>query len=92
MMEATNGQVAVKTGAEGVHCAILADAGVGVALKIDDGAKRAAEVAMAAVLERLGVPGIPAGLARPTVLNAAGEVVGVIRSCLPPDVYRKAGF
>ncbi len=42
----------VKTGAEGVFCAILPEAGLGVALKIDDGATRASEAIMAAVLER----------------------------------------
>lgn len=91
VMEAAGDLAIVKTGAEGVHAAILADAGLGVALKIDDGAKRAAEVMMAAVLDGLGVSGIPAGLARPDVLNAAGEVVGVIRPCLPPDAFRRAG-
>ncbi len=54
-MEAAPGRFAVKTGAEGMYCAILPGPGLGVALKIDDGAKRAAEVAMAAVLEHLGV-------------------------------------
>lgn len=86
-MEATNGTVVVKTGAEGIHAAILPDAGLGIALKIDDGAKRAAEVAMAAVLDRLGVSGTPNDLARPTVLNAAGETVGAIRPCLPSGEY-----
>lgn len=42
----------VKTGAEGVFCAILPEAGFGVALKIDDGGTRASEAIMAAVLER----------------------------------------
>lgn len=75
-MEAAKGAFAVKTGAEGMYGAILPGLGLGVALKIDDGAKRAAETAMAAVLELLGVmdkkPETP-------VLNAAGEDVGVIR-------------
>ena len=46
----------VKAGAEGVYCASLPESGLGVALKIDDGAKRAAEAAMAAALEAL-IPG-----------------------------------
>jgi L-asparaginase II len=45
----------VKTGAEGVYCAAVPHAGLGIALKCDDGAGRAAEVAMAAVLARLDV-------------------------------------
>jgi L-asparaginase II len=43
----------VKTGAEGVYCAALPEHGLGVALKCDDGAGRAAEVMMAATLLRL---------------------------------------
>lgn len=45
----------VKTGAEGVCVAALPYFGLGVALKIDDGARRAAEVAMAALLRYLEV-------------------------------------
>lgn len=55
MMRAMSGPTVVKTGAEGVFTAILPDRGLGVALKIDDGATRAAECAMAALLVRLGV-------------------------------------
>jgi L-asparaginase II len=40
----------VKTGAEGVFCAALPELGYGVALKCDDGATRAAELMMAAVI------------------------------------------
>jgi L-asparaginase II len=40
----------VKGGAEGVHCASLPELGLGVALKIDDGAKRGAERALAELL------------------------------------------
>ncbi len=43
----------LKGGAEGVFCAALPERGIGVALKIDDGAKRAAEAAIAAVLKAL---------------------------------------
>jgi L-asparaginase II len=45
----------VKTGAEGVYCACIPHAGLGIALKIDDGAARAAEVAIASVLSGLDV-------------------------------------
>lgn len=48
-------RVFVKTGAEGVYCACIPHAGLGVALKIDDGASRAAEVAIASVLSGLDV-------------------------------------
>ncbi len=45
-------RVFVKTGAEGVLCAALPEQGLGFALKIEDGATRAAEAAMAALLAR----------------------------------------
>jgi L-asparaginase II len=45
----------VKTGAEGVFCGAVPHAGLGVALKCDDGAHRASETAMAAVLASLDV-------------------------------------
>lgn len=40
----------VKTGAEGVFCGAVPHAGLGIALKCDDGASRASEAAMAAIL------------------------------------------
>jgi L-asparaginase II len=45
----------IKTGAEGVYCGCVPHAGLGIALKCDDGAGRAAEVAMASVLASLDV-------------------------------------
>jgi L-asparaginase II len=42
-----------KGGAEGVHCAALPRLGLGVALKVDDGAKRGTERALAEVLAAL---------------------------------------
>ena len=44
----------IKEGAEGVYVAGLPD-GTGIALKIDDGAGRARQVVMAAILARLGI-------------------------------------
>jgi L-asparaginase II len=43
----------VKVGAEGMMCAALPEEGLGIAVKCDDGAARAAEVVMAALLDRL---------------------------------------
>lgn len=48
-------RVFVKTGAEGVYCACIPHAGLGIALKCDDGAGRAARVAIASVLSSLNV-------------------------------------
>jgi L-asparaginase II len=44
------GHLFVKGGAEGVYCGAFPEAGFGIAIKIDDGASRASEVAMAAVI------------------------------------------
>ena len=50
----TGGAVLAKTGAEGVFAAALPERGLGVAIKIDDGAGRAAEVAVTNILKHLG--------------------------------------
>lgn len=89
MIRATGGRAIVKTGAEGVFCAAIPELGLGVALKIDDGATRASEVVMGRLLRRLGI--LDAGLAeslqpilRPTVRNRAGLAVGEIRALDAP--------
>jgi len=83
-IEAAQGACIVKTGAEGVYCGAVPKAGVGIALKIDDGASRAAECAMGAVLSC--IPGLQgrfpaqdAGLVGSPVLNVAGRPVGELR-------------
>jgi L-asparaginase II len=53
IMERFGTRYFIKTGAEGVYCAALPEHGLGIALKCDDGAGRAAEVMMAATLLRL---------------------------------------
>ena len=60
IMEATPGRVFAKIGAEGVYCAAIPELGFGLALKIDDGAFRAAELTVAAVIAHLarGIPQI----------------------------------
>lgn len=55
LMRAMDGRVAVKTGAEGVFIAIIPQQGLGIALKVEDGATRASECAITALLVRLGV-------------------------------------
>jgi L-asparaginase II len=55
LMRAMGGRVAIKTGAEAVFIAIVPEKKVGIALKIVDGGTRAAELAIAALLVRLGV-------------------------------------
>lgn len=53
LMQMAPGRIFAKTGAEGVFCGALPELGLGIALKIDDGANRAAEVAMASLLSRM---------------------------------------
>lgn len=83
LMEAARGRAAVKVGAEGVFVAILPERSLGVALKVADGAERAAGPAMAALLAHLGVldPRDPAvrDLAFAEIPNRAGAVVGRVR-------------
>jgi L-asparaginase II len=73
----------VKTGAVGVYAAALPEAGLGLALKVEDGAGRAAPVALLALLEALGaVQGEAraalAEIARPLLRNHARRTVGRI--------------
>ena len=55
LMRALDGRVSLKTGAEGFFVAIIPEKKLGVALKIADGAGRAAECAITAILVKLGV-------------------------------------
>jgi L-asparaginase II len=81
LMQATGGRIIAKVGAEGVYCAAVMDEGVGVALKVKDGAKRAAEPALLEVLRVLGLLSSSESkelerYARPIVRNTRGEAVG----------------
>jgi L-asparaginase II len=79
VMEACD-QVVVKAGAEGMICAALVDRGLGVALKVRDGASRAVGPALIKLLAALDVLDGSAlarleAFARPPVLGG-GEQVG----------------
>lgn len=84
LMRAMGGRAAVKTGAEGVFVAILPQRQLGIALKIEDGATRASECAMAALLVRHGVldAGDPFAQKRlnAPVTNRRGIRTGTIRA------------
>jgi L-asparaginase II len=84
LMQVAPGRIFVKTGAEGVYCAALPELGLGIALKCDDGASRAAEAIVAAALSRLLKPDETLSarldeLARPAVTSRKGEPVGRVR-------------
>ncbi len=77
------GSVLVKTGAEGVYGGCVPHLRLGFALKIDDGAGRASEVALGALLQRIGALDASAqtGLQayfRPAIKNTQGWVTGEI--------------
>jgi L-asparaginase II len=89
LMMAAKEPVAIKTGAEGYFIAILPERGWGVSLKIADGATRASDCAIAAILVRLGVldaedPRVLRYL-NPPVKNWDGLVTGQIRA--KPGVF-----
>jgi L-asparaginase II len=73
------GEVLIKAGAEGVYCAALPRLGLGLALKIDDGAKRAAEMLVMYLIARLEPK---AGQLVPSTAlkNWRGAVVGEMRA------------
>jgi L-asparaginase II len=71
----TEGRVFAKVGAEGVYGAWIPGAGLGIALKSEDGSGRAAEAAMAAVLRELGHP---LSFFSPLLRRWTGEIVGQI--------------
>ncbi len=84
VLQACQGRVVAKTGAEGVYMAGLPGQGLGIALKARDGAGRASEVALLALLDHLGVldEAACAALApfrRPEIANVRGTVVGALR-------------
>ena len=79
LMRAAKGRVATKAGAEAYYAAIIPEAGLGVALKIDDGAGRGAETAIAAILDKLGVltdDKAAHEIIRAPILNTRGKIVG----------------
>ncbi|MEE9140304.1 MAG: asparaginase [Alphaproteobacteria bacterium] len=84
VMEVTGARALVKEGAEGVCCGALPELGLGIALKVDDGASRAASVVMGRLLRHFRVLGadeadLLADVLEPAVCNPAGLEVGRVR-------------
>jgi L-asparaginase II len=91
VMNALGERAFVKTGAEGVHCAALPELGLGIAIKCDDGAGRAADAAMAALIQRFlplstGERDALAPRATFTLKNWNGIEVGAVRAA--PDLSK----
>ena len=83
LMEEEGGRVFAKVGAEAVYMAGDVEGGLGVALKVEDGASRAAEPALLWVLERTGL--LSAGakralhdFAEPVLRNTLGDEIGLL--------------
>lgn len=85
LIEAACGSLACKSGAEGVHGVAALESGVGVVIKVLDGASRARGPATLSILRRLGLLNEAARstlseFERPVVYNRAGRAVGEIRA------------
>jgi L-asparaginase II len=79
MMRAHPGRVITKVGADGVYSALLVQEGWGVALKVEDGYGPASVLAIARVLEELGLRPQPESLRAKPNVNSRGETVGELR-------------
>lgn len=84
LMRAGEGRLLAKIGGEGVHAGAVRGAGLGWAMKVMDGNRRAIAPALASALAQLGHPipvteGLQTHLA-PVVKNNRGEIVGSIEA------------
>ncbi|CAN5840530.1 asparaginase [soil metagenome] len=94
IMLQTAGRVFAKVGAEGVYCVGVPGAELGIAIKVEDGAKRAVGPAVLSILRQLDLIseddfGSLYRHAYPELLNTRGEPVGEIRATFElrtPDV------
>lgn len=84
LIEETDGRIVSKIGAEGVHSAAVLDQGLGLAVKVEDGASRAQFPALVRLLQQLDAlphtlpPRLDEILKR-HIRNTRGESVGEIR-------------
>jgi len=85
LLEETGGRVISKVGAEGVHSISVPSMGLGLAVKVEDGALRAQHIAVLRALQMLDV--LPAELtprlaewAMKILRNTRGEIVGEVRA------------
>jgi L-asparaginase II len=81
LLEASDGQIIAKVGAEGVHAVTIPERELGIAIKVEDGSQRAQHAAVIRLLQLLDVlpddlPGRLAAFARTSIVNTRGETVG----------------
>lgn len=84
LMREAGKRLFAKVGAEGFYCAGIPSLRLGIALKVDDGAKRAAEPALLSVLRWADAISVTefdhlAKYAVPDILNTRNDVVGSLR-------------
>src|SRR5262245_40305610 len=84
VMQLLGARAFVKTGAEGIYCGIFPQAGLGFAVKCEDGGARCAEVVTAALIIRLctlsdGERAVLERFVRPTLRNWNNIAVGALR-------------
>ncbi|MBW3630082.1 MAG: asparaginase [Gemmatimonadetes bacterium] len=85
LMKRTGGRVLAKVGAEGVYCVAIPGAELGVAMKVEDGSRRAVAPAILAILRQLDMIseddlGALFPHAYPELRNTIGETIGHIRA------------
>ena len=82
LLEAGQGRLQVKMGAEGVYLGAIADREIGFALKCEDGSLRGQEALVVELLRAIGeediVNRLPDNVRTPVVATARGETVGKI--------------
>jgi L-asparaginase II len=87
LMRVAAKQVYAKVGAEGFYCAGVPAMKLGIALKVEDGARRAAEPALLMILRRIGALSstqltVLEKYVQPKVFNTRQELVGYLRTSL----------
>lgn len=96
LMRAAGGRLWAKVGAEGYYCAGVPARGLGVAIKVEDGAARAVEPALLAVLRMIDAIGEDemvalAAYAEPAVVNTRGDRVGSVRIAIEGSTFTTQG-
>jgi len=91
LVERTKGRIIAKVGAEGVYCAAVPQLGIGIALKVEDGATRCLAPALLGVIDLVApamVPRMPS-YALPGIRNTLGAQVGHIEARINLDPVAK---
>ncbi|MCH7564781.1 MAG: asparaginase [Gemmatimonadetes bacterium] len=95
VMEVGGGRIFAKSGAEGVYAVGDVEGRMGVAIKVEDGARRASTVALVGVLEALELLGVDeidslSSFAQPLIRNTLGSVVGELRAEIELEPHSEA--